>query len=136
MFEINWRITDAASEITCMESEDVDQANVEGFFQLNFNGRTYGYYHGNVLREGETGAELITFWFHLLLISVMELDNSDYVAFCDPESPTWIEFTVGNELVYVNFREPSRPQLALLLLWLCLLNGTILIPRQTRRILL
>ncbi len=105
MFEINWRITDAFTAIACMDSKDVDEATVEGFFQLNFNSRTYGYYHGNVLEEGEIGAELITFWFHLLLLSVIELNNSDYVALNDPESNTWIEFTVRNELVYVNFRK-------------------------------
>lgn len=36
-----------------MSSEDMDEANVEGFFQLNFDGRTYGYYHENVLEEGK-----------------------------------------------------------------------------------
>lgn len=107
MFAINWRITTASKDLECMNSEDTESAYVKGFFEMKFNERTHGY----VLDEDFLGNELITFWFSLLVESVGELGNSEYVAFQIPESHnTWIELSLTHGSVYVNLRR-HKPEM-------------------------
>ncbi|MEL7568772.1 MAG: hypothetical protein AAGU27_28435 [Dehalobacterium sp.] len=107
MFEIKYRITYDINEIKNWNAEKCYfEGDFEGFFALNFNGNWYGYYHENVLREGEEGFELISRWFEDLLRAFINLKNSNYVAVSDIESyNTWFEFRKVNTELKVSVIE-------------------------------
>ena len=61
---------------------------------FNFNENIEGYYHNNKLHEFETGDELLTLWFRLLIKVIVTLENqSKYVALKEIETfDSWLEF--------------------------------------------
>lgn len=99
MFEIKFRIIEDEALLKEWDAITFDlEGDLEGFFALKINNKSYGYYHDNVLKDGEVGFELITQWFeNLINVSIM-LKNSNYVALSDIESyNTWIEFKLINK---------------------------------------
>lgn len=106
MFKVNYRITDTEYEIKSLSSNDI---HVEGFFEIIFNENSYGYYHNNLLNDGERGLESITSWFDKLLRASLTLLNTKYVAISDVESYNiWIEFQKNDDSVLVNIIEAEK----------------------------
>jgi hypothetical protein len=100
MVQIRFRIIPC--NVIWSEMMSLDELNnegsVEGFFSINVNGNTFGYYHDNSLREGEQGFDLITTWFEQLTEAFLLLDKFKYVAVSDIDSHnTWIEFVEIND---------------------------------------
>jgi len=68
MLKINFRITHDYELIKTASKEEFDkEGDLEGFFKMDFNGYSYGYYHNNPLKDGEEGWELIPQWLESLL---------------------------------------------------------------------
>jgi len=93
LFTVNYRITTDANHIRTLSRREFDMGgDLEGFFELDFDGHTYGYCHNRPLQEGERGFELLTNWFSSLLSAYLALHEADYAAISDIESfNTWIE---------------------------------------------
>lgn len=66
---------------------------------FNFNENIEGYYHNNKLHEFETGDELLTLWFRLLIKVIVTLENqSKYVALKEIETfDSWLEFILQDD---------------------------------------
>ena len=96
MFDINFRIVDDLEYLSNVTSKqfDADMAPIVGFFQLNFDGNTEGYYHNNKLHEDEVGLELLNIWFSSLAEAIIILEKeSKYVAFQEIDTyNSWLEF--------------------------------------------
>ena len=112
MFDIKYRIVDDMKylgEVTAQDFDD-DGADIEGFFALDFDGNVEGYYHNKELNEYETGHELITLWFDILIEVVLLLKNkSRYVALKEIETfDSWIEFILENERLIVSYMKYSE----------------------------
>ncbi|WHH58414.1 hypothetical protein [Petroclostridium sp. X23] len=106
MFEIRFRIVDDFIMLRQIETNefDMDGGDVEGFFSLNFNGNIEGYYHDNPLGEDETGQELLTLWFDLLIDTIIQLEKSKYAALKIIETfDSWIEFTLIDNKLNISF---------------------------------
>ncbi|MCK4259208.1 MAG: hypothetical protein KAX49_09525 [Halanaerobiales bacterium] len=99
MFEIKYRIIENIGMLKEWDASTFDEeGDVEGFFQLNFNGNYYGYYHNRELKNGETGFDLITHWFEMLIKVYLVLKTSKYVVLSDIESfNTWLEFKLRSK---------------------------------------
>jgi hypothetical protein len=110
MFIINYRITEDIKYLKSLELEIFDNnSDLEGFFSMTFNNKSYGYYHDNPLREEENGWDLITNWFSLLLNAYLELIVTKYVAISDIESyNSWIELKMEDDKVVVNIIETEK----------------------------
>lgn len=96
MVEIKYRIIEDLDELKALDRNSFDRwGEIEGFFMIRFNDKTYcnTTYHENELRPGEEGFDLITIWFDHLLQAVKLLEQHDYVAVKDIETPeVFIEF--------------------------------------------
>lgn len=94
MFQIKYRIVDNIDMLKEWSKNIFDnEGDLEGFFQMNFNGKHYGYYHKKDIKVGEQGFYLITHWFEMLIKVYLAFEISAYVALSDIESfSTWIEF--------------------------------------------
>jgi len=80
-----------------------EEGDLEGFFELEFEGNSYGYFHTKPLKEGEEGFDLIGRWLEDLLRAVLILKNGQYVAISDIEALyTWIEFERCKDLLKVS----------------------------------
>lgn len=112
MFDIYFRIVDDLEYLGNVNAKqfDVDGADIEGFFALNFDGNIEGYYHDNKLNKFEVGHELITLWFDLLIEVIMILEEkSRYVALKEIESiDSWLEFTLNDDVLKVSFANYSE----------------------------
>lgn len=106
MFKLNYRITDTIYEIKNLLNDDI---HIEGFFEMRFTKNSYGYYHSNLLKDGERGIESITSWLERLLRASLVLLNSEYVAISDVESYNiWIEFQKNGDIVLVSVIEAEK----------------------------
>lgn len=92
--EIRFRIVVDFEDVSLWSADKFDEeGDIEGFFELDFNGYSYGYYHSRPLGNDEKGFDLLTNWFERLIKLVFYLNKNDYVAISDIESyNTWIEF--------------------------------------------
>ncbi|MNO58777.1 hypothetical protein D3C76_493480 [compost metagenome] len=92
--EIRFRIIVDLEDIFLWSADKFDEeGDIEGFFELDFSGYSYGYYHSGPLGNDEKGFDLLTNWFERLIKLVLYLNTNDYVAISDIESyNTWIEF--------------------------------------------
>lgn len=104
MFIIRFRITDDISQIKARSAREFDEeGDLEGFFELEFEGNSYGYFHDRPLKEGETGFDLIDRWIEDLLRAVLLLENSAYVAISDIETLyVWLEIERCEERLKVS----------------------------------
>lgn len=110
MFEILYRITDKTDELITLDENFDGGGDIEGFFAINVNGNFYGHYHGNPLKEGEEGWDLLTGWFARLILAYQKLCDSDYVAVNNIESyNSWIEFKRKQEWIIVSIVEVEKP---------------------------
>lgn len=107
MFDIKFRIVDDLEYLENVSAQkfDYDGADIEGFFQLNFDGNIEGHYKEGNLNRFEVGHELITLWFDLLIEVILILKRkSNYVALKEIESiDSWFEFTLIDEILYVSY---------------------------------
>lgn len=105
LFEIHYRIVDDVETLRVLSAEQYDSEglDIEGYFSLNFNGNVVGFYHDNDLREGETGQELLTLWFDLLMDVVVQLKTTKYAALKMIETyDTWLEFTLLDDEMLIS----------------------------------
>ena len=75
-------------------NDDYDQESFgkEGYFQMIFNGNSYGEFYSGKL-ENVMGKVSVFNWFERLLRVVIELKKKKYVILSDTESiDRWIEF--------------------------------------------
>lgn len=111
MFKLNFRIITDFEELSKWSAEEFNrEGDLEGFFEINIQGNTYGYYHSRPLGEDEAGFDLLTGWFQRLLKVIALLDGSnDYVAVSDIESyNSWIEFVKIGENLCVSVIEYEK----------------------------
>jgi hypothetical protein len=105
-----YRITEDVKYIKSLDKDTFDkESDFEGFFELDFNGNIYGYYHENPLGDDEKGWALITNWFTSLLRAYLKLESSGYAAVSDIESyNTWIEFKVHSQKLIASIIEAEK----------------------------
>lgn len=112
MFAIMYRITENLESFKKIDEIPInEESGIEGFFEMNFNERTYGYFHNNPLKDGEEGFELLTNWFDSLLKVSINLNHTGYALLNDIESyNTWIEFkkTHGSN-IFISIIESDKP---------------------------
>jgi hypothetical protein len=112
VFDINYRIVDDLEYLENVDTKkfDDDGADIVGFFLLNFDGNTEGYYHDNKLNEFEVGHELITLWFDLLIEVIVILEEkSKYVVLKEIECiDSWLEFILNDDILKVSFANYSE----------------------------
>lgn len=105
MFEIDFRVVDDFDMLSSISMLEFDEewTDIEGFFSLNFDGNVYGYFHDNELQEYETGPELLTLWFSLLLETIEQLHQNGYIALKVIETnETWLEFRIEDQFLVVS----------------------------------
>lgn len=115
MFQIKYRIIEDMKILKQWDGSTFDkEGDLEGFFQLQFNDKNYGYYHDRELRDGETGFDLITHWFEMLIKVYLALETSKYVALSDIESfNTWLEFKrISSQILEVSIIECDKNDIA------------------------
>ena len=111
MFEIKYRIVDDLNILRNISTNEFDEewTDIEGFFLLNFDGNVEGDFHENELRENETGHEMLTIWFSLLLQTVEHLHSNDYAALKVIETyGTWIEFQKRESFIVVSLGQETE----------------------------
>lgn len=103
MVLINFRVVMNVDDLKTWTSKKFDEeGDLEGFFEIIFNGHSYGYFHSGPLGSDECGFDLLTNWFERLLNLVLLLRTSDYVAIRDIESyNTWLQFVKTHSNVVV-----------------------------------
>ncbi len=108
MFQINYRIIidDSMDEL---KTADVSTLNrewtiIEGFIEMHYGEQREGYYHGDPLRVGEVGDEIINDWLEKFLDVVTCLEKGmAYAAFAEIEyADKWIEFKRWDQSVVIN----------------------------------
>ena len=95
MFKINFRITDSAEKLQTFSQEEIESGEpIEGYFEVEVNGKKYGYCNQGILHSNESGMDLLTTWFEGLIQLITELKKGcAYIAISDIESiNSWIEF--------------------------------------------
>lgn len=106
MIALNYRIVDEIDKLKLMDSSWFDKSHehISGFIEFCFGDQKEGcYYHENPLRDGETGGELLDWWFNYLLDTVNFLIITKYVAFNEPENVNrWLEFKLIDNTVKIN----------------------------------
>lgn len=109
MFIMRFRITDNINDVKARSGRSFDEeGDIEGFFELVFEGNSYGYFHDRPLKEGERGFDLIDRWIEDLLRAVCILKNRTYVAISDIETLyTWIEIERSEERLKVSLIQNS-----------------------------
>ncbi len=111
MFQIKYRIIEDMKALKQWDASTFDkESDLEGFFQLQFDDKHYGYFHDRELRDGEVGFDLITHWFEMLIKVYLALETSKYVALSDIESfNTWLEFKrTNNQTLEVSIIECDK----------------------------
>lgn len=105
MFGINYRIVDDLDTLRGMSARyfDSEWQHITGFFQVIVGDAWEGsWYHNEALYDGETGPELLEYWFDAFLSVIDILTESSYVAILEIEMGNkWLEFTKDDEKVCV-----------------------------------
>lgn len=106
MFKINFRIVNDIDKLKIMQYNffDSDYEHIEGFFEVCIGIHREGcYYHENPLQVGETGGELLDYWFGKLLDVSNNLSITSYIAFKELETTNrWLEFSLKGDNVAIN----------------------------------
>lgn len=103
MFTINYNISDEYKHLLSTihhESFETDYGDIEGQFELIFNGYHQGYIDDSI----PYGYELLISWFKILNDSSIKLCDNDYVAFSILETDEyWIQMeTIGD---FINIKK-------------------------------
>lgn len=104
MFEINFRLTRTVHEyFKKLSVEEIDsEGNIDGFFEMVFNNKSYGFYTKEPLSEKEFGGEYIDDWLDSLQKACIVLNFHSYVAISDVDSiNSWIEFKKNTDENYL-----------------------------------
>jgi len=105
MFDINYRIVDDFDSLRKMSASYFDQEwqHITGFFQVIIGDEWEGsWYHNEALCDGETGPELLEYWFDAFLSVIEILTRSNYVAILEIEIENrWLEFIRDDEMVCI-----------------------------------
>lgn len=112
MFRIRYRITEDINYLKTLNADDFDnESDIEGFFEMEFEGNIYGYYHDKPLQNGETGFDLLTNWFESLLKTCLNIKITNYIAINDIESfNTWIEFKLVSDILIVSIIKADKEE--------------------------
>ena len=107
MFKIKFRIVDDIESLSSITAKtfDYEYDQILGFFQMHFGTHQEGsYYHENPLERGESGGELLDYWFDKLLQTIILLDQGfNYVAFKEIETVNrWIEIVKRDDNLLLN----------------------------------
>jgi len=87
MFQVRYLITSQAIwDPSIAEDMDYENDGIEGMFELNVNGKTYGFYREDVA-DPSWGGEWLDFWFESLLLSLKYLQKNGYALIYDLETP-------------------------------------------------
>lgn len=105
MFDINYRIVDDIDILRGMSAKYFDREwhHITGFFQVVIGNQwEVSWYHDKPLYDGETGPELLEYWFDAFLSVIEILRQSEYVAILEIEiGNRWLEFTRDDEMVCI-----------------------------------
>ncbi len=90
---LRFRIVDDIENISKLNRDGLDlEGDPEGFFEIQGERFSYGYFHENEIEMGEEGEYLIAVWFELFLKAAIALNSHDYVAIKDVDSINrWVQ---------------------------------------------
>jgi|GEM_PF-5886971 len=115
MFEIKFRIIENDVELKKISSAEFDEkyGQITGFMQIDFGNDYEGsYYHENPLQKGESGSELLDYWFQHLFNACKHLKKNDYIAFLElGRHNRWIEFRYSDNDVIISLAMDNKSEI-------------------------
>ncbi|MCQ4637795.1 hypothetical protein NE619_13755 [Anaerovorax odorimutans] len=103
MVKIQYRLFEDIDLLKTATTEEFERElnSFWGFFELRINDEPIGFYHSNEIEEWETGGEVISFWFYILMDTIKALRCSDVVTMHIVGGMSFLEFRRKGETLKV-----------------------------------